>query len=197
MQVANLTTPAQYFHVLRKQQHQDFRKPLILMTPKSLLRHPEARSSFSEITQGRFKTVLDDPETPELVENIVVCSGHVWYDLSAKRKEAIEADANSEPARTKIIRLEQLYPFPEETLSVLISGYKDIKRYIWAQEEPANRGAWSFTSQRLAEITGSSWIYAGRPASASPATGSHGKHEEEKENLIALALGITTDGRKT
>lgn len=197
MQVANLTTPAQYFHVLRKQQHQDFRKPLILMTPKSLLRHPEARSSFAEITQGRFKTVLDDPETPELVENIVVCSGHVWYDLSAKRKEAIEADANSEPARTKIIRLEQLYPFPEETLSELISGYKDIKRYIWAQEEPANRGAWSFTSQRLAEITGSSWIYAGRPASASPATGSHGKHEEEKENLIALALGITTDGRKT
>lgn len=197
MQVANLTTPAQYFHVLRKQQQQDFRKPLILMTPKSLLRHPEARSSFSELTSGTFQTVLDDPETPEVVENLVICSGHVWYDLSARRREAIEADPASAAARTKIVRLEQLYPFPEKTLSELISGYKKIKRYIWAQEEPANRGAWTFVSQRLAEISGGSWIYAGRPASASPATGSHSKHEEEKENLIALALGLTRDGSIT
>lgn len=196
MQVANLTTPAQYFHVLRKQLHQEFRKPLILMTPKSLLRHPESRSSFAELTSGGFRTVLDDPETPDTVENIVVCSGHIWYDLALRRKEAIAADSSSAAARTKIIRLEQLYPFPDKTLSGFIKASQGAGRFVWAQEEPANRGAWSFTAQRLMEITGEPWIYAGRPASASPATGSHDKHEEELENLIAKALGLTpTEGK--
>jgi 2-oxoglutarate dehydrogenase E1 component len=192
MQVANLTTPAQYFHILRKQQHQNFRKPLVLMAPKSLLRHPEARSSLSELTSGRFMTVLDDPDSPEVIENLIVCSGHLWYDLTARRRELIADDPESIVARTRIIRLEQLFPFPDESLATLINESSGVSRYVWAQEEPANRGAWTFVTSRLTEITGEAWLYAGRPASASPATGSHGKHEEERENLITLALGINS-----
>ena len=191
MQIVNLTTPAQYFHVLRKQQIQDFRKPLVIFSPKSLLRHPEARSEFSELTTGRFQTVLDDPETPDKVERIVLCSGHLWYDLIARRRE-IDA------TRTRIIRLEQLYPFPESSLKRIIGDIGDttgVTDLIWAQEEPENRGAWSFLALKLEQITGESWIYAGRAASASPATGSHEEHEEEKKNLINLALGINPDGR--
>ncbi len=200
MQVVNLTTPAQYFHVLRKQQIQGFRKPLILFSPKSLLRLPEARSPFAELTSGRFHTVLDDPESPKKTENIILCSGHLWYELISARRAAIDEGSSSQAARTKIIRLEQLYPFPKETLSKLIGISVDegaVKRFIWAQEEPANRGAWSFLALKLAEITKNPWIYTGRPASASPATGSHDEHEEERKELISQALGMKSDGRNT
>jgi len=191
MQIVNLTTPAQYFHILRKQQIQDFRKPLIIFSPKSLLRHPEARSEFSELTSGYFHTVLDDPETPDKVDRIVLCSGHLWYDLIARRREI-------EFSGTRIIRLEQLYPFPESSLKKIIGEIGDkpgVTDLIWAQEEPENRGAWSFLAHKLEQITGESWSYAGRAASASPATGSHEEHEEEKKYLINLALGINPDGR--
>jgi len=182
MQVANLSTPAQYFHALRKQLHQDFRKPLILMTPKSLLRHPEARSSLAELSEGRFETVLDDPSAPKDPDTLVVCSGHVWYDLAERRRTAESAAA--------AIRLEQIYPFPKDRLDAVLSGYPGIRRYVWLQEEPMNRGAWSYVAPRLAELTGSAWEYAGRPESASPATGSHGRHVEERDRLIASALGL-------
>jgi 2-oxoglutarate dehydrogenase E1 component len=193
MQVVNITSPSQYFHVLRKQLHQDFRKPLVVMSPKSLLRLPEARSCFNELTAGYFKCVLDDPEPPAETETLVICSGHVWYDLNAARKEAGDSDKDSPAGRTRILRLEQLYPFPEETLAEAIRA-AGASRFVWAQEEPENRGAWTFVSSRLAGITGSPWEYAGRKASASPAAGSHGMHLEERNTLVAKALGIS--GRK-
>jgi len=199
MQIVNLTTPAQYFHVLRKQQIQDFRKPLILFSPKSLLRLPEARSDFQDLTSGRFQTVLDDPDPPSTTERLVLCSGHLWYDLSARRKEAIASESSSPAAGVRIIRMEQLYPFPEQTLSHLIDEMTEsgkVEEFIWSQEEPANRGAWNFMAPRLTEITGHSWTYAGRPSSASPATGSHEEHEEEKEKLITQALGLNPERRK-
>jgi 2-oxoglutarate dehydrogenase E1 component len=196
LQVANLTTPAQYFHILRKQQHQNFRKPLILMTPKSLLRLPVARSSLKDLASGRFETVLDDYAEIPRPERMVVCSGHLWYDLDSRRRELVSADPDGPAAATVIIRLEQIYPFPEKRLSEMIAAKAGVKTWIWAQEEPANRGAWTFAAPRLAAITGSQWIYAGRPPSASPATGSHGKHIEERDSLISEALGLNPAGRK-
>ncbi len=194
MQVVNLTTPAQYFHALRKQLLQEYRKPLIVMSPKSLLRHPDARSSFKELTSGSFQCVLDDPNPPEKSERVVLCSGHVWYDLVETRDKVMTTNPDSPAASTRIIRLEQFYPFPEEGLTELLKSI-DGQTYIWAQEEPANRGAWTFLVSRLAQITGTQWIYAGRPASASPAAGSHEQHTEEKDSLVAKALGInSTEG---
>jgi 2-oxoglutarate dehydrogenase complex dehydrogenase (E1) component-like enzyme len=165
------------------------------MTPKSLLRHPEARSAFSEFTSGGFQTVLDDPDAAETADRLLVCSGHVWYDLNTARKAAVRDNPQSPAARTCILRLEQYYPFPDERLNEIMKKYPGIKQRIWVQEEPANRGAWSFVGPRLEELTGSRWEYVGRKPSASPATGSHQKHEEERDALLSAALGITPDGR--
>ena len=186
MQVANPSTPAQYFHVLRKQMHQTFRKPLILMTPKSLLRLPEARSGTAEFVSGSFKVILSDPEAPKNPETIVLCSGHVFYDLAAGRAQ----NPDSPAAKTMLLRIEQLYPFPEDALKKALSGIESAKRFVWAQEEPANRGAWSFIRPLLTIASGRDWEYAGRPVSASPATGSHEMHVQEREALIAKALGL-------
>ena len=194
MQVVNLSTPAQYFHVLRKQQIQEFRKPLIIMTPKSLLRHPKARSPIADFFTGSFQTVLDDQERPDEVERLVICCGHLWYDLISRRRRLITENPKSPASRTRIIRLEQIHPFPEEALKNLIGESPEAKHFIWAQEEPANRGAWNFLAQRLFGISGEPWFYAGRPESASPASGSHEKHEEELSNLIAQTFGIDDDG---
>lgn len=194
MQVVNLSTPAQYFHALRKQQIQEFRKPLIIMTPKSLLRHPRARSPIADFCTGSFQTVLEDPERPDEVERLVVCSGHLWYDLMSRRGELIAENPKSPAAKTRIIRLEQLHPFPEEALKNLIEDCPRAERFIWAQEEPANRGAWSFLARRLSDISGEHWFYAGRPESASSASASHGKHEEELSKLIAQTFGTDDEG---
>lgn len=195
MQVVNLTTPAQYFHLLRKQLHQDFRKPLVVMSPKSLLRLLEARSSFNDLTTGRFRCVLDDSDPPAKADTVVLCSGHIWFDLLAARREALAADPASPAGRVRILRLEQYYPFPEEDLAGILQA-SGAGRFIWAQEEPENRGGWSFLVSRLGRITGTHWEYAGRPASASPATGSHHKHIEERDALVAAALGLTdTEGQ--
>ena len=197
MQVANLTTPAQYFHILRKQLLQDFRKPLILMTPKSLLRMPESRSDFSELCSGQFQTVLNDTVKIKDARRLLICSGRLWYDLERRRRElSSAAQADSPAAKTVILRLEQFYPFPENRLSELIKSHPNVDEFVWAQEEPQNRGGWSFVSPRLAAITGSSWLYAGRPASASPATGSHKKHINELELFITQALGVKATERK-
>ena len=195
MQVANLSTPAQYFHILRKQLLQNFRKPLILMTPKSLLRRPDARSRFTEFTSGAFQTVLDDPDASDSADRMLLCSGHVWYDLTTARQAALQDNPTSTAARTCILRLEQYYPFPEVALNEMMKKYTGIKKRVWVQEEPANRGAWSFIAPRLEKLTGSRWEYVGRNPSASPATGSHQKHEEEREALLSKALGINPDGR--
>ncbi|MFW6214520.1 MAG: 2-oxoglutarate dehydrogenase E1 component [Alkalispirochaetaceae bacterium] len=176
MQVVNPTTPAQAFHMFRRQMKQNFRKPLIVMSPKSLLRHKEAVSPLRELESGHFRYVIDDPNTD--AKNLIFCSGKVFYDLAAKRAEL-------EDESTAIIRIEQLYPFPQEELKKIASRYKKRERLIWAQEESRNRGAWRFIQNRLATILDVENIeYVGRGPSASPATGSYNEHQEQLESLL-------------
>ncbi len=184
IQVGNFTTPAQYFHALRRQVKRSFRRPLVLMAPKSLLRHPRAVSPVDELVDGRFQVVLGDPEPPEDPRRLVLCSGKVFYDLAAKREEA-ELDG------VAIVRVEQLYPFPRDELAEALEPYAGVSEVVWAQEEPENRGAYRYMLLRLAEVLPDREIrYAGRPASASPATGSHAVHKQEQQELVAEALGL-------
>ncbi|PYQ50520.1 MAG: multifunctional oxoglutarate decarboxylase/oxoglutarate dehydrogenase thiamine pyrophosphate-binding subunit/dihydrolipoyllysine-residue succinyltransferase subunit [Acidobacteria bacterium] len=171
MQVIYPTTPAQYFHALRRQMKNNPRKPLIVMTPKSLLRHPRATSSLQDLTGGRFEPVLVDG-TAASAGRVIITAGKVFYDLLAARGDR----------DVRIIRLEQFYPFPQPMLANAIGNAKDI---VWVQEEPRNMGAWPFLRERLPEGT----RYVGRPISASPATGSHHRHEDQQKALIEAALG--------
>jgi 2-oxoglutarate dehydrogenase E1 component len=179
IQVANLTTPAQYFHILRRQMKRNFRKPLVLMTPKSLLRHKRAVSTIEEFSDNRFHEVLDDDRAdPNKVRRVLLCSGKVYYDLLERR------GSNAEVA---LVRVEQLYPFPEETLERSLARYRQAKDWVWVQEESMNMGAWSFMEPRLRAM-GRSPRYVGRDSSASPATGSRAVHLREQKELIEAAL---------
>jgi 2-oxoglutarate dehydrogenase E1 component len=182
MQVCNCSTPAQYFHLLRRQAKRSFRKPLIVMTPKSLLRNPRATSGITELSEGAFQEVIDDPLKPTKPRRLLLCSGKVYYDLAAAREER----ANSS---TAIVRVEQLYPFPREKLAKVISSYRTASEVIWVQEEPRNRGAWGFIRDRFErELPSVSLSYIGREESASPATGSHSRHEREQQQIVVAAL---------
>ena len=187
IQVCNLTTPAQYFHVLRRQVKRNFRCPLVIMTPKSLLRHPEAVSPVNELEAGGFQEILDDP-TGKQSGRLVLCSGKVYYDLLAvRRKEDLHHIA--------LVRVEQLYPINTQAWEKIQQRYKEVPEVVWAQEEPANRGGWSFISPYLQKFfTGRKILFAGRPASASPATGSHRIHRSEQQALVRQALGIEPVG---
>ncbi len=185
LQVANLTTPAQYFHALRRQMARDYRKPLVIMAPKSLLRHPLAVSRLDEFTGGSFSPVLDDPATldREAVGKLLVCSGKVYYTLLAAREErGIENIA--------IARVEQLYPFPDGEFSALLSAWPALRRVTWVQEEPINMGAWRSTRHRLERNLpdGVALDWVARAAAASPATGSHRVHQKEEAALVDAAL---------
>jgi 2-oxoglutarate dehydrogenase E1 component len=181
IQVCNLTTPAQYFHVLRRQMKRDFRKPLILMTPKSLLRLKEAVSPISDFTEGQFREILDDPAAePERVRRVVLCSGKVYYDLQQFRAEKELRDV-------AVVRVEQFYPLAEDALKQILGRYRRAKEWVWAQEEPWNMGGWAFIEPRLRAL-GYNVQYVGRDASASPATGSHHVHEHEQHELVEVAL---------
>jgi len=185
MQVCVPTTPAQYFHVLRRQMHQPFRKPLILMTPKSLLRNKECVSSVPEMTAGSFRTVLADPNPAKTSERLLVCTGKVYYDLKAYR-DSIGDD------RTSIVRIEQLYPFDTDAVRETIEPYASASEVMWVQEEPWNRGAWWFIRERLQALVGSRPLkYVGRAASPSPATGSHKQHLAELDSILRTAFGLT------
>jgi 2-oxoglutarate dehydrogenase E1 component len=186
MQVCNITTPAQYFHVLRRQIHRGYRKPLIIMSPKSLLRSEDAASRVEDFTNARFEEILDDPtiKDPKKVNRVVFCSGKVYYDLVRGREEAKQA------ATTAIIRFEQIYPLHSERLKDLAKRYSGTKRYVWCQEEPQNMGAWNFIAPRIAGLVGSLIGYAGREESASTATGSSGKHKEQQAALIKQAFEV-------
>ena len=192
IQVCSITTPANYFHVLRRQMLRPFRKPLIIMTPKSLLRHPKAKSSASEFMGEqhfmRIKsdmTAIDDKK----VRRLVLCSGKVAYDLMEKRDEEGLKDVS-------IVRIEQLYPFPGEALSARLKRMTNLEEVIWCQEEPKNNGAWFFVESQIEEALSNAGHdgmrprYAGRHASASPATGLASRHQEQQERLIAEALGL-------
>jgi 2-oxoglutarate dehydrogenase E1 component len=185
MQVCYPTTPAQYFHLLRRQVRQSAARPLVVMTPKSLLRLPAATSSIEELTVGGFRPVIDDAEVNDrqAVRRIVVCGGKVFYDLSAARKK-------SRDERVAIVRLEQFYPFPERALREIFASYPQATQLVWAQEEPKNYGGWHFVEPRLAGLLPSCErpYYVGRAASASPATGSYTIHELEQRKLVDDAL---------
>jgi 2-oxoglutarate decarboxylase len=188
MQVCYPTTPAQYFHLLRRQVKQETARPLVVMTPKSLLRLPAATSSVAELTSGGFRPIIDDREIEEraAVRRIVLCAGKVYYDLNAARLK-------TDDRRVAIIRLEQLYPFPERALRETFASYPNATQLVWAQEEPKNMGGWTFAEPRLMNLLDQCErpSYVGRAASASPATGSYSVHEAEQRQLVNDAL--TTD----
>ena len=182
MQVVYPTTPAQYFHALRRQAKNDPRKPLIVMTPKSLLRHPMAVSTLDQLTNGRFEPVLHDVATSDEVERVVLTSGKVYYDLRAARDKA--------NAKVAIIRVEQLYPFPRPMIVEALKGYPNAKEILWVQDEPRNMGTWPFLHDRLQQLIGSNQTlrYVGRPVAAAPATGSHHRHEQQQQALVHAAI---------
>lgn len=193
MQVCVPSTPAQVFHMLRRQVVRPSRKPLICMSPKSLLRHKKAVSHLEDFTEGRgFKTVL--PECQQLdaskIKRVVLCSGKVYYDLTQKRDEA-KLDS------VAIVRLEQLYPFPFKTLGKTLAEYSHVKELIWCQEESKNQGAWDFCKPRFARLYEGKEqpriIFAGRPPSAAPAVGSAVTHAKQQHRLVAKALGLPID----
>jgi 2-oxoglutarate dehydrogenase E1 component len=175
--------PAQVFHLLRQQLLRPVRKPLILFTPKSLLRHPASVSSLQDLTSGAFRQVIDDPRQPVTAERVVVCTGKVYFDLEASRQE-------KHLDNVAIIRVEQLYPFPEETFRAVLAGYPAAKTFIWAQEEPMNQGAWYQSLHHLNRCTpgGQRFSYAGRPPAAAPASGWPARHKAEQQALVFEAL---------
>ncbi|MEO5713015.1 MAG: 2-oxoglutarate dehydrogenase E1 component [Luteolibacter sp.] len=187
MIVGNFSTPAQYFHALRRQKHRDFSKPLILMTPKSLLGRPEAVSHSYDFLEGTcFQEILPDTKiftNPGDVERLIFCSGKVYYDLMAHRQEkGIENAA--------IIRIEQLYPFHREMVGAIISQYHNASNFVWCQEEPLNMGAWSYIFPRLERAVGSKIRYAGRGTASSPAAGSKAMHYREQKALLVQAFEV-------
>ncbi|HVU38904.1 MAG TPA: 2-oxoglutarate dehydrogenase E1 component [Opitutales bacterium] len=181
IQVCNLTTPAQYFHALRRQMKRDFRKPLIIMSPKSLLRHKECVSRVSDFTDGRFQEILDDPVTTQGAKRLIFCSGKVYYDLHSCR-------VHNNIRNTAILRVEQFYPLNTDLLQTVLKNHAGYEKIIWCQEEPRNMGGWTFMAPIIEQITGMKPIYAGRKASASPACGSINLHKLEQDALVEHAF---------
>ncbi len=191
LQVCYPTTPAQYFHLLRRQAKQEMVRPLIVMTPKSLLRLPAASSRLEELEIGGFSPVIDDPRCTDRssVDRIVLCSGKVYYDLDAAREETGSPGIS-------VVRLEQFYPFPTSGLRDLIASYPNTEEIVWCQEEPQNMGGWSFVQPRLEKLlpAGGKLVYHGRAASASPATGSYAIHHLEQSQIVKNSLRIGVNG---
>jgi 2-oxoglutarate dehydrogenase E1 component len=176
--VAYPSTPAQYFHILRRQAALSERRPLILMQPKGLLRLPEAASKLSELTSGRFQPVIDDPvasQKRDAVTRLVFCTGRIYYDLATKRAPHVA-----------IVRVEELYPWAGNQIAEIVDKYPSIEEVVWAQEEPKNQGAWSYAAPRLRMSTGNALPtrYVGRPDRASPAEGYAESHKKEQERII-------------
>jgi 2-oxoglutarate dehydrogenase E1 component len=185
IQVCVPSTSAQYFHLLRRQVRDAKRIPLVLLAPKSLLRHPKTMSRPGELADGQFELVLPDPalQSNAPARRILLCAGKVFFDLAAEREKQKIKDV-------AILRLEQLYPFPEWHLSKTLEPFSHAQEIFWVQEEPRNMGAWTFINQRIGEslpfprpIT-----YIGRPESSAPATGSHKIHRQEQAALVHAAF---------
>jgi 2-oxoglutarate dehydrogenase E1 component len=182
IQVCCPTTPAQYFHLLRRQVIRRWRKPLIVMTPKSLLRLPAARSSLEQLTTGRFQRVLADPTPPAEANRVLLCTGKIFYDLDEERKRRKDD-------KTAILRLEQLYPLSDAQLARALDNYANAEELVWVQEEPANMGAHRYIFVRLLQLAAHPAVRAGRGAeSASPATGSSKAHALEQDELVKRAF---------
>ncbi|MBR9988794.1 MAG: 2-oxoglutarate dehydrogenase E1 component [Gemmatimonadetes bacterium] len=190
IRVANCTTPAQYFHLLRRQALYQERRPLIVMTPKSLLRHPRATSSVAELSEGRFQRVIsDDTVAPEKTRRVVLCTGKIYYDLLAAREAAGTDDV-------AIVRMELLYPFPAIDLAGVLEPYGEDVECVWAQEEPQNMGAWFYVEPCFREHTGRDLAYIGRPRRASPAEGYADVHEKEQKRVTGEAVRPAAKSRK-
>jgi 2-oxoglutarate dehydrogenase E1 component len=183
MQVCVPSTPAQMFHMLRRQMHQSFRKPLIVMTPKSLLRHELSVSALGDLSRGAFARVIGEVDElpPAEVRRVVFCSGKVYFDLlKARRKEGLRDVA--------LVRIEQLYPFPSDEYQAILNRYPNLREVVWCQEEPQNQGAWYQIRHRLQELVRRPVLYAGRAPAAAPATGIVKLHEREQQALVSTAL---------
>jgi len=188
MEVCQPTTPAQIFHLLRRQGVRNQRKPLIVFSPKSLLRHKDATSSLDELSKGEFQRVIGETDKLDVkkVTRVIFCSGKVYYDLVAARRE-------QKLNHIAIARLEQLYPFPEESFKAEIAKYPKATEIVWVQDEPRNQGAWYWIASRqhLARSLSDKQhlLLVSRPASASPAVGYLAKHNAQQKALIESALG--------
>ena len=183
IQVCNLTTPAQYFHVLRRQMKREFKKPLIIMAPKSLLRHKDCVSKVEHFTDNEFWSILDDETVnKKTAKRVIFCSGKVYYDLTAHRQAIKTKD-------TAIVRIEQFYPLNAELLQRIMANYPKAKDVVWCQEEPKNMGGWSFISPRMMETIERLPRYAGRDSAASPAVGCLARHKREQAQLVTDAFG--------
>jgi 2-oxoglutarate dehydrogenase E1 component len=187
MRVTYPTTPAQYFHLLRRQALRRPERPMVVMTPKSLLRHPQATSTVAELTEGTFRHVLDDPTVgdPGAVDRLVLCSGKVYYDVQGHGRR-------TEAAGTAVARVELLYPFPGEALTELLGRYPNLKEVVWTQEEPRNMGALTFIGPRLRAVVPRKvhLAYVARPDRASPAEGKAKNHAAQQDSLVLEALGL-------
>jgi 2-oxoglutarate dehydrogenase E1 component len=183
IQVCNTTTPAQYFHLLRRQVKRSVRKPLIIMTPKSLLRHPLAVSDLSDLASGTFQEVLDDAAKINKPRRVLICSGKIYYALLMRRQELNLSDI-------AILRLEQFYPFPEEQLKKILARYHEAGQWLWVQEEPQNMGGWQFVQHRLDAIIGKPIAYIGREEASSPASGFPAIYKLEQAKIIDQAIGL-------
>ncbi|MDE3083976.1 MAG: 2-oxoglutarate dehydrogenase E1 component, partial [Verrucomicrobiota bacterium] len=198
IQVVNITTPANFFHGLRRQMKRDFQKPLVVMSPKSLLRHPACTSRVDDFTHGAFQEIIDDPlfasgtqipfpkseiQNPKSAARLILCSGKVYYDLLAHREKNKFTDA-------AIVRIEQLYPLHRNRLAEISDAYGHAARLVWCQEEPNNMGAWSWIAPQLEEIFGRKPAYAGRDAAASPAVGALARHRFELAALLQGAFSL-------
>jgi 2-oxoglutarate dehydrogenase E1 component len=187
--VANCTTPAQFFHLLRRQARRTRIRPLVVFTPKSLLRMPQAASHLADLTSGTFRPVIDDPDQSVQARagsltRVVLCSGKIYYDLLA---EAVKMGDR----RPAIVRVEGLYTFPEDSLQAVLARYPAMREVIWAQEEPRNMGAWTYVFPKLGALLQSGQVlrYSGRPERASPAEGYPAAHAAEQARIVAEALG--------
>ena len=192
MQVVQPTNGAQIFHVLRRQMIRPFRKPLVIFTPKSLLRHKDATSPLSDLATGQFELVIGEQNQdldPAAVKRILVCSGRVYYDLAHTRNEAGRDDV-------AILRVEQLYPFAHKAFQAELQKYPNVREIVWVQDEPQNQGPWFYIQHHLYEnmTEGQRLGYAGRPASASPAVGYLAKHQEQQRNLLEQAFAAKFKG---
>jgi 2-oxoglutarate dehydrogenase E1 component len=185
MIVAYPTAPAQIFHLLRLQMKRNFRKPLIVMTPKSLLRNPEAVSAVRDLTDGGFRYVIDDPGVKDSsrVNRVLLCTGKVYYELAAHRKAANVGDV-------AIVRLEQLYPFPRKQLMDVLARYPRQSKRVWVQEEPRNMGAWRYMRERFTDDLELEVSYVGRDEHPSPAVASEKMHNQEQAKIMIDAIGL-------
>jgi 2-oxoglutarate dehydrogenase E1 component len=186
MFAVNPSTPAQLFHLLRRQVKLPFRRPLIVFTPKSLLRHKLCRSTLDELASGGFQSIIDDTDAPKSVKRILLCSGKVYYDLVAEK-------IAGQHKKVAIVRVEQLYPLITDQLDIILNRYAKTAELCWVQEEPANAGAWAHLAPQLEKIGQRPLRYIGRRAAAATAVGSHRRYKEVQKKLMAEAFRIQAD----